>query len=75
MKRPIIPPDPQGYMLTGVTLHNRYATHVERGQRVRTIDGVWALVSHMDYQVCTTCYTPPPKTRRKPATRKKTADA
>jgi hypothetical protein len=73
MARPIIPADRDGYMIAGSTVHTRYATHVPRGMRVRTVDEAFNAVARTEYTVCEACYPPPkPKARtpRKRPTRK-----
>lgn len=60
MARPIIPPDRKGYMVVDGVVHTRYATHVPRGPRYRTIDETWMAVMRLDYAVCAECYPAPP---------------
>lgn len=67
MVRPVIPLDRQGYMIVGSTVHTRYATHVERGMRLRTSDEAFDAVARTEYTVCEDCYPPPKvKTPRRP---------
>jgi len=62
--RPAIPPDRKGYMVTDGVVHTRYATHVARGPRYRSMDEAWYAVMRLDYAICTECYPPPPKPSR-----------
>ena len=59
MPRRVIPHDPQGYMVVDSTIHTRYATHVERGMRYRTVDEAFGAVAGTAYAVCGTCYPSP----------------
>lgn len=67
MPRPIIPPDPKGYMIVDSEVHTRYATHCPRGMRVRTADEAFGSLAGALYTVCETCY--PPAAGRKPRAR------
>lgn len=74
MPRQVIPHDVDGYMVVDGTIHTRYATHVERGMRYRTVDEAFASVAGTAYAVCGTCY-PAPEAPRPSRARARRAEA